>query len=70
LHHLCLRVDTAEDVAAIAAQLREQGIDASDAMLYPVYAPDYWATYLTEPDGIHLEVTSYRQERCERHDHW
>jgi hypothetical protein len=24
----------------------------------------------TDPDGIRLEVTNYRQERRERHDNW
>jgi glyoxylase I family protein len=70
LHHLCLRVDTPADVTAVAARLRGIGINASDAKLYPVYAPDYWATYFTDPDGIRLEVTNYRRERRERHDHW
>jgi glyoxylase I family protein len=70
LHHLCLRVDTPADVAAVAARLRKAGIDASNAKLYPIYAPDYWASYLTDPDGIRLEITNYRQERRERHDNW
>jgi len=60
LHHLCLRVDTPADVAAVAAHLRWAGIAATDAKLYPIYAPDYWATYFTDPDGIRLEVTNYR----------
>jgi len=38
--------------------------------LYPKYAPDYWATFFSDPDGIRLEVTNYRQERRDRHDHW
>jgi catechol 2,3-dioxygenase-like lactoylglutathione lyase family enzyme len=70
LHHLCLRVDRPADVAAVAAQLRGAGIAATDAKLYPIYAPDYWATYFTDPDGIRLAVTNYRQERRERHDNW
>jgi catechol 2,3-dioxygenase-like lactoylglutathione lyase family enzyme len=70
LHHFCLRVDSIEDVVAVSAQLRAAGIDASEAKNYPEYAPDYWATYFSDPDGIHLEVTNYRQERRERHDNW
>ncbi len=70
LHHLCLRVASANDVLAVVTQLRGAGIEASEARLYPEYAPDYWATFLTDPDGIRLEVTNYRQERQERHDHW
>lgn len=70
LHHFCLRVDTADDVAAVAAQLRGSGIEASEAQLYPDYAPDYWATFFTDPDGIRLEVTNYRLERRQRQDNW
>ncbi|MEJ2612716.1 MAG: VOC family protein [Candidatus Thiodiazotropha sp.] len=70
LHHFCLRVDSADGVAAVATQLRSSGIVASEARLYPEYASDYWATYLTDPDGIRLEVTNYRLERRERHDRW
>ena len=70
LHHLCLRVESAADVKDVAAQLRAAGIDASEAALYPEYAPDYWATFFTDPDGIRLEVTNYRQERRDRHDNW
>ncbi len=70
LHHFCFRVEAAADVAAAAAQLRGLGIAADEAKLYPQYAPDYWATFFTDPDGIRLEITNYRQERRERHDHW
>jgi catechol 2,3-dioxygenase-like lactoylglutathione lyase family enzyme len=70
LRHFCLRVDSAEGVAAVATQLRSSGIEASEAKLYPDYALDYWATFFTDPDGIRLEVTNYRLERRERHDSW
>ncbi len=70
LHHFCLRVESAGDVVAVATQLRAAGIETSEAKLYPQYAPDYWATYFTDPDGIRLEVTNYRQERQDRHDNW
>ena len=70
LHHLCLRVESIADVVAVAQQLRATGIDASEAEHYPEYASDYWATFFTDPDGIRLEVTNYRQERRDRHDHW
>ena len=69
LHHFCFRVDSPADVSALAAELRSLGIDA-DAKRYPEYAPDYWATFLTDPDGICLEVTNYRQERRARHNQW
>lgn len=70
LHHFCLRVDSIDDVVAVSAQLRAGGIDASEAHVHAEYAPDYWATFFTDPDGIRLEVTNYRQERRQRHDHW
>ncbi len=70
LHHFCLRVTSAEDVHAVAAMLRGAGIPATEAQLHPEYADDYWATYFSDPDGIRLEITNYRQERRDRHDNW
>lgn len=70
LHHLCLRVELVEDVQAVAKELKSIGIDASDAIHHAEYAPDYWATFFTDPDGIRLEITNYRQERRDRHDNW
>ena len=70
LHHLCLRVEGRAEVDAIAAQLRALGIDVSDPQLYPEYAPDYYALFLRDPDGIRLEITNYRAERRERFEHW
>lgn len=70
LHHLCLRVESIAEIVGIANQLRSLGIDASEAKIYPEYAPDYWATFFSDPDGLRLEVTNYRQERRIRHDHW
>ena len=70
LHHLCLRVQSIEDVAAVSSQLQAAGIPATDPALYPDYAPDYWATSFADPDGLRLEVTNYRQERRDRHDKW
>jgi catechol 2,3-dioxygenase-like lactoylglutathione lyase family enzyme len=70
LHHFCFRVDSKAEVQAVAEELREQGIDATEGKLYPQYAPDYAATFFEDPDGIRLEVTNYRQERRDRHDSW
>lgn len=70
LHHFCLRVDSIDDVVTVSRQLRAAGIAASEAKNYPEYAPDYWATFFSDPDGTRLEVTNYRQERRERHDNW
>ena len=70
LHHLCWRVESIDDVAAVASALQAAGIAATDPACYPDYAPDYWATYFTDPDGLRLEVTNYRRERRARHDKW
>lgn len=70
LHHLCLRVDSVADVREVADRLRALGVSATEPRFYPEYASDYWATFFEDPDGIRLEVTNYRQERRERHDHW
>jgi glyoxylase I family protein len=70
LHHLCLRVESVQDVVDVAEQIQAAGIAATDAALHPGYASDYWSTFFSDPDGIRLEVTNYRQERRERHDRW
>ena len=70
LHHVCFRVQSVDDVVAVATQLQGAGIAVTDPALYPSYAPDYWATFVSDPDGIRLEVTNYRQERRDRHDKW
>lgn len=70
LHHLCFRVESVADVTAAATALRAAGIDVSEPRNFPEYAPDYWAIFFSDPDGIRLEVTNYRQERRERYDTW
>ena len=70
LHHFCLRVESIDDVVAAAGELRNAGVQSTAVKLYPEYAPDYWATFFADPDGVRLEITNYRQERRDRHDHW
>jgi glyoxylase I family protein len=70
LHHFCLRVDTIAEVHEVAQTLQRVGISATEARLYPEYAPDYTATFFEDPDGLRLEVTNYRQERRDRHANW
>ncbi len=70
LHHLCFRVDSINDVKQIAEKLKSLGVEATEPKLYDEYAPDYWATFLNDPDGIRIEITNYRQESRERHDNW
>jgi glyoxylase I family protein len=70
LHHFCLRVESTADVDALATRLAAAEVKVTPPALYPQYAPDYYAIFLDDPDGIRLEVTNYRQERRRRHDHW
>lgn len=70
LHHFCLKVESADDVKEAAQKLKEQNIPTSEPKLHAEYAADYFAVFFTDPDGIRLEITNYRQERRRRHDHW
>jgi glyoxylase I family protein len=70
LHHLCLRVESEEQVNAAVQRLKGQGISVTEAKRYPDYAPDYFACFVSDPDGLRLEITNYRLERRQRHDDW
>jgi catechol 2,3-dioxygenase-like lactoylglutathione lyase family enzyme len=70
LHHVCFRVEDAATVDAIAQQLKTEGVECSAPQVYPEYAPDYYAIFFSDPDGIRLEVTNYREERRRRFEDW
>lgn len=70
LHHLCFRVESEAAVTEAAKKLQAVNISASEPKLYSEYAPDYFAIFFSDPDGIRLEISNYRQERRRRHDHW
>jgi glyoxylase I family protein len=70
LHHLCWRVDAAADVDAVAEALERYDITASAPRLYAEYAPDYYAIFFEDPDGVRLEVTNFREQRRQRMFHW
>ena len=70
LHHLCLRVEAEPEVDRVATALRAHGIDASPPRRLPEYAPDYYATFFSDPDGIRIEITNFRAERRARMEHW
>jgi len=63
-------VDGEKDLHEAANRLREQNISVGEPKHYPEYAPDYFAVFFSDPDGIRLEITNYRRERRQRHDHW
>src|SRR5438876_693734 len=70
LHHLCFRVEDSATVDTIAKQLGQIGIPCSAPQLYPEYAHDYYAIFFSDPDGIRLEITNFRQERRTRFEYW
>ncbi len=63
LHHFCFRVVDEAAVDRAARELGEAGVDATEPRYYPEYAPDYYATFFNDPDGIRLEVTNFREIR-------
>ena len=70
LHHFCLRVESENEVEKVARSLKEKNISVSEPKRFPEYAPDYFAVFFSDPDGVRLEVTNYRQERRQRHNNW
>jgi glyoxylase I family protein len=47
-----------------ARELLEAGIEVTEPRYYPEYAPDYYATFFEDPDGVRLEVMNFREIRC------
>jgi len=70
LHHLCFRVGTTADVDEAARALRALGVAISKPALYPEYAPDYYAAFFSDPDGLRLEIVAMRRHRTLIRDHW
>ena len=70
LHHFCLRVEDEAAVRQAAHELQSLGIDATEPRYYPEYSPDYFATFFSDPDGVRLEVTNFREIRRQRMQRW
>jgi glyoxylase I family protein len=70
LHHLCLRVPTRTAVDAAAQGLRKLEIQVTPPRLYPQYAPDYYALFFRDPDGIRLEIVNHLKVRREIRRRW
>jgi glyoxylase I family protein len=63
LHHLCLRVESSDAVEKVAGRLRAMGIEIEGPRLWPEYAPDYYAVFFSDPDGIRFEVMNHMKRR-------
>jgi glyoxylase I family protein len=70
LHHICFRVQSPTEVDRAAEGLRALGVEATPPAFYPEYAPDYYATFFSDPDGIRLEIVAHRRLRSLIRDHW
>ncbi len=70
IHHFCFRVVDERAVDRAAAELRALGVDATAPRPYPEYAPDYYAIFFADPDGIRLEITNFREQRRQRMFDW
>jgi catechol 2,3-dioxygenase-like lactoylglutathione lyase family enzyme len=63
-HHLSLSVETTADVDDAHAAVAGAGGEVLHApRFWPVYHPDYYATFFCDPDGFRLEVAASRDAR-------
>lgn len=70
LHHLCFRVSDDATVDRAVRALSAAGIEASEPRLYPEYATDYYASFLSDPDGVRLEIRSFGEWRKQQMHNW
>lgn len=56
LHHIAWHAESRADVDALYAKLLATGATILDApAIWPDYAPDYYALFFADPDGLKLE---------------
>ncbi len=64
LHHLALAVEGAADVDRAHERAVAAGAEIlHPPRLWPIYHPDYYATFFLDPDGFRIEVASSRDAR-------
>jgi len=70
LHHLCLQMASPAAVDAAAAALEALGVAVTRPAAYPQYAPDYYALFFQDPDGLRFEIVARRSGRDELVAKW
>jgi catechol 2,3-dioxygenase-like lactoylglutathione lyase family enzyme len=70
LHHVCLRLGNRADIDAAAATLGALGVRVTEPRLHPEYAPDYYAVFFEDPDGLRFELVALRQRRRDIVEQW
>lgn len=63
-HHLAIAVEWTADVELAYENAVAAGAEVlHPPRLWPVYHPDYYATFFLDPDGFRIEVASSRDSR-------
>jgi catechol 2,3-dioxygenase-like lactoylglutathione lyase family enzyme len=70
LHHLCFRVLDEAAVDRAAQELRAVGVALDGPRACPEYAPDYYAAFFRDPDGVRLELCNFWEGRRKRMFDW
>lgn len=70
LHHVCLRLPDRAAVDRAAAELGALGVAVTPPRPYPQYAPDYYASFFEDPDGIRLEIVAETRMRRLVRERW
>jgi glyoxylase I family protein len=70
LHHLCMRTSDRAAVDEAARILSSLGVEVDGPRLCPEYAPDYYAVFFNDPDGIRLEIMNHIERRRVIRERW
>jgi glyoxylase I family protein len=70
LHHLCMRTADRASVDEAARRIAALGISIEGPRPCPEYAPDYYAVFCSDPDGIRLEIMNYIERRRLIRERW
>jgi catechol 2,3-dioxygenase-like lactoylglutathione lyase family enzyme len=63
-HHLAIAVERQVDVDLVHVAAVDAGAEIlHEPRLWPVYHPDYYATFFLDPDGFRIEVAASRDAR-------
>jgi catechol 2,3-dioxygenase-like lactoylglutathione lyase family enzyme len=63
-HHLAIAVERNVDVDLVYENARAAGAEIlHQPRLWPVYHPDYYATFFLDPDAFRIEVSASRDAR-------
>ncbi|MGH7865487.1 MAG: VOC family protein [Candidatus Binataceae bacterium] len=70
LHHLCFRATDEGAVNRAARTLKSLGVKVEGPRACPEYAPDYYAVFFSDPDGLRLEIVNHLGRRKVVSNRW